>query len=297
MNCIDLAKLFCNIDDFWIGFEEKWNESLLKQGKRKPRRKPSLHPSEIRTIIILFHMKGFRNFKTFYIAYVSKHLSSAFPKLPSYQRFVELKKSMSFPLYCYLFTQMGKTRGISFVDSTSIKVCHSKRIFQHKVFKGIAERGKTSVGWFYGFKLHLIINDRGELLTFALTAGNVDDRRPVPNLIESGITGLLFGDRGYVSNDLFKKLLKKGVKLITRIRSNMQNKLIPLMEKLLLRKRGIIETVIDQLKNISQIEHYRHRSPINFVVNLFAGLIAYCLQPKKPSLKLSDQESILLINS
>lgn len=289
---IDLVKLFCSIDDFWLDFEKKWKERLLLQENRKPpRRQPLLHPSERIAIVILFHMSGFRNFKTFYIGYVSNHLRSAFPKLPSYQRFVELKKSLPFPLYCYLTTQMGRATGISFVDSTSLAVCHSKRASRNKVFKGIARRGKTSVGWFFGFKLHLIVNDRGELLSFVLTPGNTDDRKPVPKLVESKIMGLLFGDRGYISADLAKRLREHGVQLITRIRANMKNKLMPLMDKLLLRKRGIIETIIDQMKNISQIEHSRHRSSINFVVNLFAGLIAYCQQPKKPSLNLSKNDS------
>ena len=291
---IDLVELFCSIDDFWKDFESKWNQILLAQAKRPPRRQPSLHPSEVMTIIILFHLSGFRNFKTFYIGYILKHLSSDFSRLPSYQRFIELKRSMPFPLYCYLLTRMGQSTGISFIDSTSIAVCHSKRTSRHRVFKGIARKGKTSVGWFYGFKLHLIVNDKGELLTFMLTPGNVDDRKPISKLVESRIMGLLFGDRGYISADLVANLKKKGVHLVTRIRSNMRNKLMPIMDKLLLRKRGIIETIIDQLKNISQIEHSRHRSPVNFVVNLFAGLIAYCHQPKKPSLKLSENETKLL---
>ena len=109
--------------------------------------------------------------------------------------------------------------------------------------------------------------------------------------MEGRIIGLLFGDRGYISVDLAEKLREYGVQLITRLRSNMKNKLMPLMDKLLLRKRGIVETIIDQLKNISQIEHSRHRSPVNFVVNLLGGLIAYCHQPKKPSLNLSENES------
>jgi len=292
---IDLVKLFCSIDDFWLDFEKKWKKRLLlRENCNPPRRRPLLHPSEVMTIVILFHMSGFRNFKTFYTGYICNHLRHAFPKLPSYQRFVELKKSLPFPLYCYLTTQMGKATGISFVDSTSLAVCHSKRASRNKVFKGIAKRGKTSVGWFFGFKLHLIVNDKGELLSFVLTPGNTDDRKPVPKLVESKIKGLLFGDRGYISADLAKRLRKHGVQLITRIRSNMKNKLMPLMDKLLLRKRGIIETIIDQMKNISQIEHSRHRSPINFVVNLFAGLIAYCQQPKKPSLNLSENGSKLL---
>lgn len=292
---IDLVKLFCNIHDFWMNFEHQWNQMLLAQGKRSPRRLPGLHSSEVMTIIILFHMSGFRNFKNFYKGYVLAHLNRDFPECPSYQRFIELKKSHVFPLYCYLISSMGNLTGISFVDSTSLEVCHPKRIGKHKVFRGLARRGKTSMGWFFGFKLHLIVNDMGELLAFSLTPGNVDDRKPVPELVEGRIMGLLFGDRGYISADLAAKLREYGVQLITRLRSNMQNKLMPLMDKILLRKRGIIETIIDQLKNISQIEHSRHRSPVNFIVNLLGGLIAYCHQPKKPSLNLSKNESKSLI--
>jgi len=292
---IDLVKLFCSIDDFWMNFEKKWNESLLTEGKRPGKRQSFLHLSEVMTIVILFHMSGYRNFKTFYIGYVAIYLRKSFPKLPSYQRFVELKKGIPFPLYCYLQTCMGQTTGISFVDSTSIEVCHIKRVSRHKVFKSIAKKGKTSVGWFFGLKLHLIVNDKGELLNFSLSPGNVDDRTPIPALVENKITGLLFGDRGYISANLAEKLRDFNVQLITRIRSNMKNKLMPLFDKLLLRKRGIIETIIDQLKNISQIEHSRHRSPVNFVVNLFAGIIAYCHQPKKPSLNLSGSNLKSLI--
>lgn len=293
---IDLVKLFCSIHDFWMNFEHQWNQILLSEGKRLPRRMPSLHQSEVMTIIILFHMSGFRCFKNFYIGYVLPHLKSYFPQCPSYQRFVELKKSNLFPLYCYLLTLSGDVTGVSFVDSTSIKVCHAKRIGKHKVFKGLAKRGKTSMGWFFGFKLHLIVNDKGELLAFSLSPGNVDDRTPVPALIERGIVGLLFGDRGYISRELAERLRESGVQLVTRLRSNMKNKLMPLMDKLLLRKRGIIETIIDQLKNISQIEHSRHRSPVNFIVNLLGGLIAYCHQPKKPSIHLSknDPKSLMI---
>jgi len=141
------------------------------------------------------------------------------------------------------------------------------------------------MGWFYGFKLHLVVNDRGELLTFRLTPANVDDRQPLPRMARV-LFGKLFGDKGYLSQALFTALFDHGVELITHVRKNMKNRLMPLADKLLLRKRSIIETINDRLKNISQIEHTRHRSVPNFLVNLVAGLIAYCHQPKKPSLNL-----------
>jgi hypothetical protein len=290
---MDTTELFCSIDDFWKFFEELWKQHLLEEGKSEPKRQPGLHPSEVMTIIILFHIVGYRNFKTFYNGHVIKYLRKEFPNCPSYNRFVELKKSMAFPLHCYLMTRLGNVSGISFIDSTPLKVCHTRRIHSHKVFKDIAQRGKTSAGWFYGFKLHVVVNDKRELLAFMITAGNTDDRKPVLELAKK-LFGKLFGDKGYISKDLGESLLEKGVQLITKLKSNMKNKLMLMMDKLLLRKRGIIETIIDQFKNISQIEHSRHRSPINFVVNVFAGLIAYTYQPKKPSLNLGESELKLL---
>jgi hypothetical protein len=189
------------------------------------------------------------------------------------------------PLCSYLHTRQGQVSGISFIDSTPISVCHPKRAHAHQLFKKLAKWGKNSVGWFYGFKLHLIINDEGELLVIKLTPANLDDRVPVPEMTPA-LFGKLFGDKGYISQKLFEWLFERGVRLITKLKKNMRNKLLPLMDKLLTRKRAIIETVNDQLKNISQIEHSRHRSVANFMVNLVAGLIAYTYRDKKPSLNL-----------
>jgi hypothetical protein len=137
--------------------------------------------------------------------------------------------------------------GISFIDSTPLPVCHNRRIERHKVFAGLAARGKTFMGWFHGFKLHLIVNERGELSTFYLTAGNIDDRQPVPHLTKA-LWGKLFGDKGYISQTLFEALFQRGLQLITSLRKNMKPRVVPLMDKLLLRKRAIIETINDQLR-------------------------------------------------
>ena len=146
---------------------------------------------------------------------------------------------------------------------------------------------------FYGFKLHLVINHQGELLGVQLTPGNCDDRQPVPHLTK-GLCGKIFGDKGYISKKLFQQLFDRGLQLITTLRRNMKPKLLSLWDKLMLRKRSLIETVNDQLKNISQIEHTRHRSPTGFVVNLLAGLIAYTHQPKKPAIRwLNDKNQLL----
>lgn len=201
--------------------------------------------------------------------------------------------SVLVPLCAYLVSCYGRCTGISFIDSTPIAVCHNRRIQSHHVFEGIAQRGKSSMGWFFGFKLHLVINDMGELLASALTFGNVDDRTPVPQLTKE-LFGKLFGDRGYISKALFDELFERGIQLVTKLKSNMKNKIMQISDKLLLRKRAIIESVNDQLKNISQIEHTRHRSPANFLVNLMSGLIAYCHQPQKPSLNVQWTTSGLI---
>lgn len=286
---MNLTELFCNVDDFCNVFMADWNKKLIESNEKKRNRSSKLSVSEMMTILILFHQKGFRNFKTFYIGYVDEHLKSAFPNLVSYERFVALMPSVLVPLCAYLQALRGKSTGISYVDSTPIKVCHNIRINRNKVFAGLAKRGKSSMGWFFGFKLHLVVNDCGDILNFCVTPGNINDRVPVKKIVNS-LTGKLFGDRGYISQKLFAELFENGLRLITTIRKNMKNKFMPLIDKVLLRKRFIIETINDQLKNISQIEHSRHRSVSNFMVNLLAGLAAYIHQPKKPSIKFYDKD-------
>jgi hypothetical protein len=286
---MDIVQLFCDVDDFCQWFLPVWERYQLTDGGKKRIRQGTLSLSEVMTLVILFHESRYRHFKAFYVRHVWQHLRAEFPVLVSYNRFVELMARALGPLAVFLLTRRGPVTGIAFIDSTPIAVCHNRRIRSHKVFKDVAQRGKNSVGWFYGFKIHLIINDQGELLAVNFTAGNVDDRDPVPEMA-TDLWGKLFGDRGYISWKLVERLLEQGVQLVTKIKKNMKNRLMPVVDKILLRKRSISETVNDQLKNISQIEHTRHRSMMNFLVNLLAGLIAYTYQEKKPSLNLTDKE-------
>lgn len=286
---LQFIELFSGVDDFCLDFEPELNRRLLEDGTRKRIRRSKLCLSEVMSIIIWFHRSGYRTFKDYYTKEVCTHLRWAFPDLVSYNRFVELKSSALFPLCCYLMTRKGNCSGISFIDSMPIVVCHNRRIKSNKVFSNSAQRGKNSVGWFYGFKLHLIVNDQGELLAIHLTPGNTDDREPVPRMVKD-IFGKLFGDKGYISQKLFELLFGQGIQLVTRIKRNMKNRLMPLFDKLMVRKRAIIETIHDQLKNISQIEHTRHRSPINFLVNVIAALIAYTHKEKKPSLNIRSND-------
>jgi len=283
---MSLLDLYCSVDAFWQRFEPRWERELLASGQRRRRRATRLHPAEILTILILFQQSGYRTFKGFYTQHVQAHLRQEFPQLVSYTRFIDLMPRYLVPLAIYLHVRRGACTGISFIDSMPLAVCHPARISQHRVFRVDARRGRTSVGWFYGFKFHLVVNDRGELLAFCLTPGNLDDRRPVARLAHQ-LFGKLFADKGYISAPLAEQFfLAQGLRLITNLRKNMRNAFMPFADKLLLRKRALIETIIDHLKNVSQIEHSRHRSLINFLVHLLAGLVAYCHQPKKPSLRL-----------
>ena len=242
------------------------------------------------TIQVLFHLSGVRTFKKFYLDYVRLHLRDCFPKTVSYNRMVELCSESMMPLLAYLKIQgTGQCSGISFIDSTPLRVCHNRRIHSHKVFNGLAQRGQCSIGWFFGFKLHIVTNDSGQIIDLLITPGNVDDRTPLrmENFIKK-LSGKLYGDKGYIGKELFESLFSNGIHLVTKLKKNMKTKLLtPIYDVVMLRKRAIVETIIDQLKNIFQIEHSRYRSPVNFFNNVFSGLIAYNFTEKKPSLNIN----------
>ncbi len=291
---MSILKLFCQ----WLVTRE--NAKLLGvTRKRGPA--PRLSLREVMTILIHFHQSHCRDFKAYDAQHVCEHVRSEFPTLVSYTRFVALMPS-ALPAMClYPHGRFGQATGVAFIDSTPLSVCHNRRIARHRVFAEVATRGKSSLGWFYGFKLHLIVNDQGELLAVQLTPGNIDDRKPVPQMTKN-LWGKLVGDRCHLSQALFERLFARGMQLmaadrplpITPIRNNIQNRLVVLEDELLTRKRFVIGTIVDQLKNIPPIEHTRHRSPTNSIVNLIAGLIAYTWQPKKPSLHFPDNDLALL---
>jgi transposase len=284
-----ILPLFADLDDFCQSFAPTFNTAQLASATRRRQRHSTLSLSEVMTIIVWFQQSSFRTFKDYYRNEVCQHLRDEFPHLVSYNRFVELMPEALIPLCYYLQTRKGQSVGVAFIDSLPLAVCHNRRIPSHKVFAGLAARGKSSVDWFYGFKLHLIVNDQGELLAFHLTAGNVDDRKPVARLAR-GLYGKLFGDRGYISQALQEILSAQGVQLITKIKKNMKQRLLTVWDQLMLRKRALIETINDQLKNICQIAHTRHRSRVNFLVNVIAALIAYPYKEKLPSLNLRVKE-------
>ena len=266
-----ITELFCILDDFCKKFNESLEKALISNQKTRLK-KSALSLSEAMTIVILFHQSGFRFFKYFYCQMIVPFWKSAFPQLLSYNRFIEIMPRCLQALSSFFHRIKGKDTGISIIDSTKLVVCHNLRIKRHRVFKGLADRGKSSTGWFYGFKLHLVINHLGEIINLKLTSGNVHDVAVLESLTQE-LKGVLLGDKGYLSKAKAETLAARGLKILTPSRRNMKNKPIHTEEeKQLLCKRGLIETVNDQLKNLQQLEHSRHRSINNFMVNIMVSV-------------------------
>jgi transposase len=241
--------------------------------------------SELITLAVLFHQLRYRQFKSFCLSYAVRFLRAKFPGLPSYQRCLELMPRCAVPLSA-LFAQLkGRCTSITILDSSPLAVCDNLRISRHRVFAKVAARGKSSTGWFYGFKLHVAINHHGELPSIKVTPGNVDDRKPVAFLCR-GLFGGVYADQGYVARWLVDLLRARQLELITKVRKNMKPVQHTPFDQALLKRRSLIETVFDELKNLCQVEHTRHRSHANFIVNLMSGIVAYCLMANKPRLPL-----------
>lgn len=260
---------------------------MIEDKKARHRNKPNrMSDAEIMIILILFHSGGFRCLKHYYKEYVCKHLKHLFTRLVSYNRFVELEKEVLLPLSIFIKKiLLGICTSISFVDSTVLRVCRNQRILNHKSFEGLTERGRSSTGWFFGFKLHLIINEKGEILNFIFTPGNMDNSEPLKQgKLLKNIKGKLCADKGYIGQELFENLFLNGIQLVIKIKNNMKNSLMSIADKILLRKRALIETLNDELKNITQIEHSRHRSFNNFIANSLSAIAAYCFFEKKPAI-------------
>ena len=281
----DITALYCCLDDFTQIYDE-WARHHLIGTVGQRRRDGKLSLSEMLLIMILFHTGNARNFKTFYhydMQYLHRGL---FKELPSYERFVVLQKRLLLPLTLLLMmlTKQTTRDGVYVIDTTALRVCDNKRIKRHKVFAGLAKRSKTTMGWFFGFKLPLVINRHGEIVAVKLTPGNADDRAPMLNVTE-GLAGILLADKGYISKEKVQALWKKGLKMLVGIRKNMKNYLMPIYEKLVLRKRFIIETVIGVLKEQMGMVHTRHRSVENAFVHIISCLGAYCFRKNKPKIR------------
>jgi len=281
----NITALFFCIDEFCRAYEE-WEKHRLIDTGRKRYRSCEMSLSEMLTIMVMFHVSPCKVFKYFYTVHVTHIHRQDFPTLISYNRFVQLMPRLFVPLSVLLNSLFGKETGLYIADPTALPVCHNKRINRNRIFKGLAARGKTTMGWFYGLKLHMVVNHKGSIMAVKITPGNVDERSILDELTRN-LKGNLFADKGFISQKLFKKLFQRGLKLITGIRKNMKNYLMPLIEKLLLRKRFLIETIFDILKIHMNLSHTRHRSPTNACVNILSCLVAYQLRHNKPAFKFS----------
>ena len=280
---IDYNTLYCQINDFCKGFEPWYRKQLLSDGTIRRNRPCRLSLSEMVTILIAYHSSGMSCFKYFYLDLLEHH-RDLFPDLVHYDRFIKLMKRTFPALICLFKSLEGEVTEYLFIDSTPMAVCHNLREKRHKVFKGLAAKGKTSTGWFFGLKLHMIFNTKGEIVRLSITKGNVNDRSPVADMVK-GIMAKLIGDKGYLSKKLFEQLFQGGVTLITKIKRNMKNILMETADKLMLMKRFFVETIFSSMKSLNTLIHHRHRSSFNAFVHLFSGFIHYQMRTDKPSLE------------
>lgn len=280
-----LVETFCAVDDFCKAFLPHWEAYLLSNGSAPRGPAPGLCVSEIITILLMLHGSGCKYLKSFYTGAGGEVLRRYFPGMPCYQRFVTLQPNVLVPLLGFLLSRRGQRTGIYYIDSTALAVCHNRRIGRHKTFAGLAARGKTSMGWFFGFKLHLVFNHLNEIVAVKLTPGNVHDGTPLEQLTRH-LTGKLFGDKGYLGKQRAAALLKRGLVLLTKVRKNMKALPLTLIDKLLLNARNMAETIIGHIKAFSSLNFPRHRAPINAFLHLLAALTAYQLNPIKPDASL-----------
>jgi len=272
--------LFVCLDDF-AKLYQSWERHHLIPTSQKRQRSGKLSLGEMLFIMVMFHTSGYRCFKLFYLYDVCDRYKDCFGDLVSYGRFVSLMPRLFLPLCALLHHLSGEETGIYIADSTSLSVCHPRRIHRHKVFEGLAQRGKTSMGWFFGLKLHSVINNKGQIMAVKVTSGNTDDRAMLESMLD-GLKGKCFADKGYISRKLFQSLWTKGIHLITGIRKNMKNYLMPMIDKIMLRKRFLVETVFDTLKSHMGLHHTRHRSTTNAAVHIVSCIAAYQLRSNKP---------------
>ncbi len=288
MTEIQVTLIFCVIDDFCKIFLPEYRKTLIANNKSIRIRTDCISESEIATILIWFNFSGHKCFKHFYNNY-NHRIKLFFPKIPSYERFInsQSKAFVILNVFLRIFIKNNSQKtAVYYIDSTPMEVCKNQRIYHHKTFKHMAARGVSSCGWFYGFKLHLIANHVGELVSFAITKGNISDGNMTKILAEN-LEGFLFGDKGYLSNKTASDLLKQGLQLITKVRANMKSKPITKTTKFLLYKRGIIETIIGQLKDFRHLVHTKYRSVTGYFVNVLSSLVAYSLSPVKPRVALN----------
>jgi hypothetical protein len=278
-----LVKMYSELDDLL----QDYQFFLVSKGEKFERRKTLLSDAETGTILAMYHLFGYKCFKYYYEDMILGRLKSWFPNAPQYKVFLRYTKMSWELMHLWLLFKIAgsKKSGTYFIDSKKLEVCHLKRAHQHQVFKDVAHKGKTSTGWFYGLKVHLVINDLGEIMAFEITPGNVaDNNRELLKRLLDDLQGICVGDKGYQSA-LFECFYEKSLHLLVKPKKNAKKKVPEQMRLVKLsRKRALIESVFDILSSVLDIEHSRHRSSTNGFVNILSALVAYQYREQKPSL-------------
>jgi hypothetical protein len=287
-----LIEIFIDIDDLLKMYQAYQNRTLLGT-KKLPTRMPELSASEVCTIVACYHLSGYKCFEYYYRKVIKGTHFSYFPSAPSYERFLVLM-SRSYnlmwlwSLHCCLHSQRN---GLYFIDSKKLAVCHLKREHSHKVFAGAARKGKTSTGWFFGFKLHLVINAYGQIVNWTITSGNVSDNNAdlLKKLLRN-LEGICVGDKGYYSS-LFEWFYSNGLHLVLKPKKNINQRLPSLYDhQQYLKKRALIESVNDILTSICDVEHTRHRKPENAFANIAGAIVAYHFIDPKPCIFIKNSK-------
>ena len=269
-----ITTVYYLIDNFCTIFH-KWEKEKLLPTNKKRHRNGNLNLAELLTIVLYFYLSPCKDFKNYYLYFLPAKYPNYF-QLVSYSRIVQLWSSLILPLVILIHQLKGEQTGIYFIDSTKLQICHNKRTSSNRVFNRKAKVGKSTYGWFMGFKLHLIINHKGEIMAIKITKANKSDLSCVPS-VAKGLKWKLFGDKTYISKDVFAQFYNCDLRIFTSIRKDMKNHLLELEDKMLLRKRSLIESVFNVLKNKMNLEHTRHRSPINFLIHIIACVVSYAV--------------------
>ena len=279
-----LIALYFEVDNLVIAYK-KYQKRKGRLPVQKQGRRPALNGAEICTVLVAYHFSGYKCFEYYYKNSIQKHFKDCFPDAPSYECFLSYIPRVTDMMYLWLLysCSQSKRTGLYFIDSKKLEVCHLKREKSNRVFKDYARKGKSSMGWFYGLKIHLVINNLGQIISFKLTSGNTaDNNQDLLQYLLKSLEGCCVGDKGYLTK-LFDFFYENGLHILTKPKKNMKNKLMPPLWNKIIDKRGVIESVFDILTSICDIEHSRHRKPQNAFTHIFGSLIAYQFLDKKPT--------------
>src|SRR4051794_8245729 len=279
-----IVEVFCEVDDFCQAFVPQWEASLLGPGGPAPRG-PHVAQRDHHAAACApqFRLQTSQEFLSRLRRAAAARLLSRHAVLRALRRLAEKCLRAAGVLPCQSPGEQDRA-----LLHRLHRPCDNHRISRHKVFADLAQRGKTSMGWFFGFKLHLVFNNRNEIVALKLTPGTVHDTTPVPALTRE-LTGKLFGDKGYIGQKLAEDLLRRGLTLFTRVRKNMTSLPLSLQDKALLNARNMAETIIGHIKEFSSLNLSKHRSVINAFVHIIAAITAYQINPFKPKLNLQPR--------